>query len=33
MTGMSMSGKMSVGIRRMESTPTMTMSIDITMNV
>jgi hypothetical protein len=30
---MSMSGKMSVGILKIESTPMMTMSIDITMNV
>ncbi len=30
---MSMSGKMSVGIRRMVNTPKMTISIDITTNV
>src|SRR5271155_2469943 len=33
MTGMSMSGKMSVGIRKIVTTPGMTMSIDITTNV
>src|SRR5580693_1583466 len=33
MTGMSMSGKMSVGIRRIVTTPRMAMSIDITTNV
>jgi len=33
MTGMSMSGKMSVGIRKMVNTPKMTISIDITTKV
>ncbi len=33
MTGMSMSGKMSVGIREIVTAPRMTMSTDITTNV